>query len=540
MSDGSSNKDTDILVLAVFLFLFFVLLLKYVPQIVTYPWAVFVYLETYYIKTMLNIVPQMPWNNITECIVFIMLGLALKVLLFNSNFAKFLGKKTNLKLLSNKKFLNNLFYMYFAFFSSTSVLIYFNSDNFYYDISSINDRLSSGNWKDLKYSNVFKVDFFLLPFNAVLVIPCLLYMASKFTIMPKSKTRHNLESLIRNLSGYFGFNRYLITYNPIANSKEINPSIGYHGVSFKSNAYLKENGVICDVIDRSGEVHCSFLDNRKLYTVFSYQAGPAFTSFEEMEEKHKWVAVCFALIVMGNREQAEQLNYKIGFYYNKKEKPPEKDQTWLDEKVRNLKFAFNKDYGRTEINRIVNEAIKKIKANKNLMTIASQHGFVYSLICRLQKEAASKGKTPPNHYYWIFFEDRILGMVICEQGKPGFSIEAYAPNSIAENEMVSKKPMRMPDISDVVKKLENYLIDEFAVYLYRDEATARIILEQESFKLQTTGALPKYGYWSLRYIKAPNEIPTFVKDEKLKYPTNWSEEMKRHAVIAHIPEAGKG
>lgn len=539
MSEGSSNKDTDILFLAIFLFLFFFFLFKYVPQIVLYPWSVFMVAETYYIKFILSYLPNLPFNNIAEAACFAFIGFVCKLLVFTKNTAEWLSSSVKISFFSKIVKSKNIFYLYFGFISSTTVLIYFNSDNFYFDVAAIHERLIGGSWSTLNYKNMFKVDFFLLPFNASLVVPALFYMANKFTVMPKHNTRHNLESLISNLSVYFGFNRYLITRNPIANVKDIDPNKGSHGISFKSNAYLKLTGVVCDVIDKSGEVHCSFIDSRKLYTVFSYQAGPVFTAFEDMEERHKWLAVCFALIVMGKRDKADEINYKIGYYYNNKEMPPVKGLTWLSDKQRKFKFFMNKDYGRVEINNLVNTAINEIKNNKTVMSIASQHGFVYSLICRLQKEAASKGKTPPNHYYWIYFEDRILGMVVCEQGKPGFSIEAYAPNTIAENEMVSGKPMRMPDISDVVKKLEKYLIEEFPVFLYQDEATARIILEQESFKLGDSVQLPEFGYWSLRYIKMMNDMPKFVLKSKLKYPQNWSEEMKRHAQVANIPELEK-
>jgi hypothetical protein len=539
MSEGSSNKDSDILFLAVFLFLFFFFLFKYVPAIVLYPWSVFMVAETSYIKFVLEYLPQMPFNNIIEALIFAITGFCLKLLVFTKNTAGFFSKKFKSKLVKKVIESKFLFYLYFAFFASTSVLVYFNSDTFYYDVAAINERVLHGSWSSLNYKNMFKVDFFLLPFNASIVVPALMYMASKFSLMPKNSKRHNIESLISNLSVYFGFNRYLITRNPIKDVTNIDPNLGHHGIAFKSNTYLKLTGVVSDVIDKSGEVHCSFIDSRKLYTVFSYQAGPVFTSFEELEERHKWLAVCFALIVMGRRDRADAINYKIGYYYNNREIPPVNGLSWLDDKIRKFKYSVNKDYGRTEINALVSAAIIDINKNKLVMDIAKQHGFVYSLICRLQKEAASKGKTPPNHYYWIYFEDRILGMVVCEQGKPGFSIEAYSPNTIAENEMVSKKPMRMPDISDVVKKLERYLIDEFPVFLYQDEATARIILEQESFKLRESGQLPKYGYWSLRYIKSPNEMPKNIIKENLKYPKNWSEEMKRHSQVANIPEAEK-
>lgn len=535
MSDSSTGKDTDIALVILFLFIFLIVFFKYVPQVVTYPWAAFMYVETYYIKSALEYLPKTPFHNAIDAAVFVMFGVLLKSFIFTEQLAKKIIKAIDIKPVKEVLEGNILFHLYFVLVSTTAVLVFNNTDGFYYDVAAVWERLHYSSWKSLTYTNVAKVDYYFIMFNAAIVVPANLYMASKFVVNPKNKIRHDLDSLIRNLSTYFGFNRYLIARNPLIGKSIIDLQTSHHAITYKSNAYLTETGVLSSVQDKTGELQCTFIDSRKLFQVLSYQMGPVFTTFENMEEKHRWLAVCFALIVAGKRDRAESINYKIGYYYNNKELPPE-NLSKIKSAIRKFKYSISKNIVADEINELVNKAIAELKAHKEVSAICAQHGFVYTLIARLQYESGRKGKTPPNHYYWIYFEDRILGMVVCDQGKPGYSMECYAPKCVADNERISKKPMRMPDVGGVIKKLEQFLISEFPVYMYQPETTAKIISEQESFKLVESGALPEFGYWTLRHIKSLNEMPDFAKKGKLKYPVNWSEEMKRYAVVADIPD----
>lgn len=324
----------------------------------------------------------------------------------------------------------------------------------------------------------------------------MLYYGAKIAFRSEYKTKHDMESLIRDQTKYWRFNRHLLKFNPAKESLDITE--GVYAIRKRPHVFAFDNELLDKVeADDFSEIYT--LNKEKAKKVFEQQYGDVFSGYENMTREQRWLVAVFLLFAHEQESSCWDLLGDISYSYND-ENPICLDKRNLINKdlaVKKAKGEWGKLFARIRVSFIgipynaiymfcfyvrkyfysfyhlidkdIYFKLADVKADAVIVSLGetdisqkakNSHFYCYGVLRSLLKQAHNFGVLATGRFNWLKKHNRTLWLMLSEEGMLETSVECAYPRTHYEIELQVGRKLYQPQGWRYIDAFEIFLAEK--------------------------------------------------------------------------------
>lgn len=218
---------------------------------------------------------------------------------------------------------------------------------------------------------------------------------------------------------------------------------GKWAMSKRPEHFVKDHKLADEFVDEYDNKYY-LLNEERTFKVFNIQMGKVWNGFSNLTKAERHLFAIMAPKILRDTDTSKSINGRIAESYSTGKKAA---------------FSFAARKKTKELEKFVDDTIKKYMNNDKIKTILNRHFYKKTVFAALLEAAREDGVLASSEFLWLKTVDRDLWYMLNNVGRRAAFAECAAPWSHFLYEKALDRKIANPMISSAIIALDQYLFD---------------------------------------------------------------------------------